>query len=125
MTKKLEILLAAACGLAATVACILFYARGGPLTFQPDSLPAAQVGVPYEANIKIGDNITPAGQFSISEGALPPGLTMETLPRGQDAARIFGTPTQGGTFKFKVFVWCLGTNVSGQTGEKEYSLTVK
>jgi len=34
-------------------------------------------------------------------------------------------PTETGTFKFTVGAWCLGTNVSGQTGQREYELVVK
>ena len=37
----------------------------------------------------------------------------------------FGVPEESGTYKFIVSVWCYGTNVSGQTGEKEYTLLVK
>ncbi len=123
MNKKL-VMAVMAPALLFSVACLLFGPARGPLRFQPDTLPAAQAGVPYEAKVTISDNATPAGQFSVSEGALPPGLALETV-KGEDAARIFGTPTQAGTFKFKVFVWCYGTNISGQTGEKDYTLVVR
>ncbi len=123
MKKKPLLLLA--CALLFSVSCMLFYgAARGPLQFQPETLPAAQAGAAYEARVSISDNATPAGQFSISEGALPPGLTLETL-KGENSARISGTPAQAGTFKFKIFVWCYGTNISGQTGEKEYTIVVK
>jgi hypothetical protein len=107
-----------------TLACMLFTPPRGPLKFDPAVLPDAQVGVPYEAKVSISDNATPAGEFSISEGTLPGGLTFEKI-EGEDAARISGTPQEAGAFTFKVFVWCYGTNVSGQVGEKEYTLTVK
>src|SRR5512140_98650 len=106
-----------------SVACSLFGAARGPLKFEPQVLPDAAVGAPYEARISISENVTPAGEFSIAEGALPKGLKMEKV-EGADAARIMGTPEETGTFHFKVFVWCYGTNVSGQEGEMEYSLTV-
>ncbi len=122
---KKKPLLLMACALLLSVSCMLFYgAPRGPLQFQPETLPAAQVGAAYEARVSISDNATPAGQFSVSEGALPPGLTLETL-KGENTARISGTPVQAGTFKFKIFVWCYGTNISGQTGEKEYTIVVK
>jgi hypothetical protein len=38
--------------------------------------------------------------------------------------RIKGTPSKVGTYKITVSVWCLGTNVNGQTGEKQYTLVV-
>ncbi len=110
--------------LLSTLACMLFTPPRGLLKFDPAVLPEAQVGVPYEAKVSISDNATPAGEFSISEGTLPGGLTMEKI-EGEDAARISGTPQEAGAFTFRIFVWCYGTNVSGQVGEKEYTLTVK
>src|SRR5512143_1253447 len=114
----------AACVLLATLGCMLFTPPRGPLKFAPAVLPEAQVGMPYDARISISDNATPAGAFSISEGTLPGGVTLEKV-EGEDAARISGTPQEAGTFTFRVFVWCYGTNVSGQVGEKEYTLTVR
>lgn len=116
--------LLAALLLLSTGACLLFTPPRGPLQFDPPALPDAQVGVPYEAKVSISNNDTPAGEFSISEGTLPGGLTFEKI-EGEDAARISGTPQEAGAFTFKVFVWCYGTNVSGQVGEKEYTLTVR
>ncbi len=107
-----------------TLACMLFSPARGPLKFDPAVLPDAQVGVPYEAKVSISDNATPAGDFSISEGTLPGVVTLEKI-EGESAARISGTPQQAGTFTFRVFVWCYGTNVSGQVGEKQYTLTVR
>ncbi len=107
-----------------TLSCSLFSAGRGPLKFAPAVLPDAQAGLRYEAKVSISGNATPAGEFSISEGALPKGLTFEKV-EGQDAARIFGIPEESGTFKFKVYVWCYGTNIAGQVGEQEYSLAVK
>jgi len=124
--------------LSASLACSLFVSTpqptdspdepyfgptGGPLKFTPDTLPEAQVGTAYEAKIVISLNNTPVGDFSISEGSLPEGLEF-TFLEGEDAATITGTPTESGTFSFTVSAWCFGTQVSGQTGEKTYSLIV-
>ena len=100
-----------------------FGPTGGPLKFTPDTLPEAQVGGSYEAEIQITLNNTPVGDFFISEGSLPEGLEF-TFLEGEDAASITGTPTEEGTFTFTVGAWCFGTQVSGQTGEKSYTLTV-
>ena len=94
------------------------------LVFAPDTLPDAEAGVPYEVTIQISQNETPVGDFLIVEGGLPDGLTYEFV-EGEDNARIFGVIRESGTYKFKVSVWCYGTNVSGQIGEKEYTLLVK
>jgi hypothetical protein len=94
------------------------------LVFTPDTLPDAEAGVPYEVTIQISQNETPVGDFQIVEGGLPDGLTYEFV-EGEDNARIFGVIRESGTYTFKVSVWCYGTNVSEQTGEKEYTLLVK
>jgi hypothetical protein len=101
-----------------------FGPTGGPLKFEPDSLPVAQAGVMYKAEIHITGNNTPVGDFSISEGALPAGLAL-VFQDGEDAAIISGIPEETGTFVFTVSVWCFGTQVSGQTGEQEYSVVVE
>lgn len=118
------VLLAPTIALIFTIGCMLITPDRGPLKFTPDALPDAQLGAPYEATVVISDNVTPAGEFSISEGHLPAGVTLEKV-QNDNAVRITGTPREVGTFKFKVSVWCYGTNVSGQTGEKEYTLTVR
>ncbi len=123
-SRRLLILLLSCFTLLSAVTCFLITTPRGPLKFDPPVLPDAQVGVPYEAKVTISDNATPAGAFSISEGTLPPGLTIEQIEH-ENTARISGTPQQPGTFKFTVFVWCYGTNVNGQVGEKEYTITVK
>jgi hypothetical protein len=47
------------------------------------------------------------------------------VPRGAlSAVQIHGTPTTPGSYTFTISVWCYGTNVSGQTGDKQYTLVV-
>lgn len=93
------------------------------LLFEPDILPDAQMGAPYEVEIRITQNSTPVGEFSISKGALPAGLELVDIEG--DAAKIKGIPEEVGTFTFTINVWCYGTSVNGQTGEKEYSIVVE
>jgi hypothetical protein len=107
-----------------SISCVLFYPAGGELKFDPDQLPDARKGAAYEAEIHVTENRTPVGDFALSKGALPAGLELIKVEGEEDTARISGTPQEGGTFKFTVSVWCYGTNVSGQTGEKEYTLVV-
>ena len=94
------------------------------LVFSPDQLPPATVGTPYQAEITIDRNETPVGGASVAPGTLPGGLTLELLPGQADTVRIAGTPTTAGTYAFTVSVWCFGTNVNGQTGEHDYTITV-
>ena len=123
--------------LSASIACSLFVPNvqlaedpepyfgptGGPLKFLPDALPEAQAGTAYDEEIRISLNNTPVGDFFISDGELPEGLEF-TFLEGEDAATIVGTPAETGTYIFTVSAWCFGTQVSGQTGEKSYFLTV-
>jgi hypothetical protein len=101
-----------------------FGPTGGPLNFEPEFLHAAQESVKYEEKVLVTGNNTPVGDFFLSEGALPPGLELVFLD-GEDAALISGIPEETGTFVFTVSVWCFGTQVSGQAGEKEYRLVVE
>jgi hypothetical protein len=95
----------------------------GALEFLPSDLPAAKIGEPYEVKIAIVGNVTPVGAFSVNPQLLPPGLTLTHNPP-EDFATLSGIPTQAGAYTFTVDVWCFGTNVSGQTGEKTYELIV-
>ena len=95
-----------------------------PLTFDPATLPAAHVGVAYDARITIGQNATPVGAFSISAGALPAGLAIESVPDTDNLGHIHGTPTSAGTASFSIYVWCRGTTVGGQEATRQYSLEV-
>jgi len=97
----------------------------GPLKFDPLSLPNAEVGVPYEAEIKVTQNVTPVGDFAVDPTVLPPGLELVIVENVADTARITGTPEKAGTFTFTINVWCYGTMVSGQMGSKEYTILVE
>lgn len=96
----------------------------GPLIFSPASLPPAHVGQAYDVKIVVSSNDTPVGQFVVSAGELPPGISLQQIEM-EDTAILSGTPEKAGTYTFTLDVWCLGTNVSGQTGEQEYELVVE
>lgn len=119
--KNLRLVLASLAILLSTSFCIL--TPRPALEFMPDKLPAARLGQPYQVDILVARNVTPVGNYGIADGALPPGLQL-TMDQTTRIGRISGTPTQAGTYKFTVSVWCLGTNVNGQTGEKQYNLIV-
>lgn len=96
------------------------------LLFTPPDVPEASAGVPYDVEILVSQNETPVYTMYISEGTLPQGLVFEFDENAHDdKARISGVPEESGTFTFKVFAGCLGTNTSGQTGEWEYTIVVK
>jgi len=97
----------------------------GPLKFDPPSLPNAEAGVSYEAEIRVTQNVTPVGEFIIEPDTLPPGLELVIVEEVADTARIIGIPEEAGTYTFSVQVWCYGTQVSGQTGSKKYTIVVE
>jgi len=107
--------------LLATIACQI--QTPPSIGFTPNIMPTAKVGTYYFVIIKIANNQTPAGEFSITQGSLPRGLGIQRL-EGQDAVLISGTPEYPGSFHFVLSVWCYGTNNSGQTGVKDYVLPV-
>ena len=119
--NSLLLILASLMILLSTSFCIL--TPRPALEFLPDKLPVAQVGQPYQVDILITRKMTPVGSYSITDGALPPGLHL-VMDQNTRIGRISGTPTQAGMVKFTVSVWCLGTNVNGQTGNKQYTLVV-
>jgi hypothetical protein len=94
------------------------------LVFAPTELPPAQRGKPYHVQITITGQQTPVGQIFIEQGELPPGLTLHH-EETDNTAQIRGTPQVTGTFKVTIEAWCFGTNVSGQTGQHTYTLTVE
>lgn len=107
-----------------TLACFAPIEPRPDLKFDPARLPAAQIGVQYEATITVTLNVTPVFRISVAAGNLPNGLKLE-YHANDTFAKITGTPTQAGTFQFKVLAMCLGTNVNGQSGEMEYIIEVK
>ncbi len=97
----------------------------GPLKFEPEELPNAKVDVPYEAEIKVTQNVTPVGDFMIDPATLPPGLELIVVKDVKDTARITGVPEKAGTYTFRIDVWCYGTMVNGQMGSQEYTIVVE
>ena len=122
-TSRLRIVIPATFVLMTIFACVISPDARSALKFSPDNLPAAKAGVPYSVDITVTKNVTPVGDAWVSAGALPGGLTLEKVA-SQDIITISGTPQVSGQFSFTIGVWCYGTNVSGQTGEKEYTFTV-
>lgn len=52
-------------------------------------------------------------------------LDLALAKEPEDTIQVSGTPTVAGTFTFTIYVWCYGTNVSGQTATQGYTLVVK
>jgi len=94
------------------------------LGFVPAQLPEAHVGQPYDVVIRVTHNRTPVDSAVVDGGALPAGLTLEKAPDGV-GARIVGRPASAGTASFTVHVTCFGTNVTGQSGSRSYTLVVR
>jgi hypothetical protein len=87
-----------------------------PLSMAAASLPAAAVGVSYQAQLA-ATGAWGVYAWSVTAGALPAGLSLNT-----QTGAITGSPTAGGTFAFTVGV--AGTGSPMQTASQSLSLTV-
>jgi uncharacterized protein YhjY with autotransporter beta-barrel domain len=85
----------------------------GGLTIDPPTLPAGSQGVAYSQTL-IASGGSGGYVFSISAGALPPGLSLAS------GGAITGTPSAGGTFNFTAFV----QDSNGNTGTRAYALNI-
>lgn len=94
------------------------------LVFHPQALPAARVGEDYQATVRVSGNTTPVGGMSLAGGGLPEGLELQ-FDEQAETAHIAGRPTQAGSYALTVSAWCYGTQVSGQTAERSYTLEVR
>ena len=89
----------------------LLWAQRGPLgslpqlTISPQSLPDGALGKSYSAQLTA--NGSGSYQWSVSQGSLPPGLTL-----GTSSGSISGTPSVGGTYQFGVMVMDLRSQQS-------------
>ena len=97
------------------------------LHFAPDALPEGKAQQSYRVPITVTGAHTPVGGMSVSQGALPPGLELHFDRDGQpkNTGILEGTPTKPGEYAFTVAVWCYGTNVSGQSGAREYRIVIR
>jgi hypothetical protein len=68
-----------------------------PLSFQPITLPAGEIGVIYTAQLSTTGGVAPYS-YSIVSGSLPQNLSLTT------GGEITGTPVQAGEFNFTVEV---------------------
>lgn len=72
------------------------------------TLPSAQVGVPYEAGLALTGNATAVSAVTVTSGSLPPGLSVAT------DLRVTGTPTASGKRTFTLnFTDAAGVQTSG------------
>lgn len=89
--------------------------RIGVMDITTTSLATAYEGKSYEQKLNI-TNGTPSFQWSISEGSLPVGLSID-----EDTGTISGTPKVGGKFTFTVLADDYSTPT--QTATQEFTMT--
>ena len=99
-------------GVTATRAFTVVIAKGVRVTTK--SLPGGKVGTPYSATLKATAGRPPYA-WSVSAGALPPGLALSA------AGRISGTPTAAGSFGLTV----AAADAAGGRATRSLTLKVK
>jgi hypothetical protein len=107
--KRLSLLVVLAAALAVIVvpgasAGKFDQARMGCTGESPATCPAGTVGTPYSLPVVLQDDDPwSCAVFSVSSGALPPGLSLTPYASDETkAARITGTPTTPGTYRFYI-----------------------
>ncbi|MDP9194701.1 MAG: ice-binding family protein [Acidobacteriota bacterium] len=84
------------------------------ITVNPPTLPDGEVGTPYNQLVSASGGTAPY-TFSVSSGALPTGLTLNT-----GSGAITGTPTVAGTFIFSI----TATDANGCLGSRLYTINI-
>jgi len=84
------------------------------IALTPDSLPGGVIGNPYSQTVTASGAAGPY-QFSLSDGALPPGLSLA------QNGLLSGTPTAAGTYRFTITATILSSLCPGS---RDYTLTV-
>ena len=83
---------------ATVVAALVLVMPASALDIADATPPSGTVGVPYSFTFSLSPGSgSPGASWSISSGALPPGLSLSSNYR---TALVYGTPTQAGAFSF-------------------------
>src|ERR1700677_3274235 len=91
---------------------------GQPLVFSPTTLPDGLYGSAYASQTLTVTGGTPPYSFSVSSGALPPGITLS--PGGT----FSGTPIAAGAYSFTITALDNSPSPGPYTGPQPYTLTI-
>jgi CSLREA domain-containing protein len=84
------------------------------ISINPATLPAGTIGTAYDQTLTAMGGTAPY-TFNVSQGALPPGLALNT-----NSGAVTGSPTQSGAYSFRL----TATGQGGCTGSRQYVLTI-
>ncbi|MNK69476.1 putative Ig domain protein [compost metagenome] len=101
-----------------TPATVTITVSGPTITLAPSTVPAASVGTAYSQSVTAANGGAPY-TYTISAGALPAGLSLNT-----STGLLSGTPMAGGTFNFTVRATDSSTGSGPYSGAQAYSMTV-
>ncbi len=88
--------------------------NAAPLTINPTSLPAGQVGTAYNQTVVASGGV-PAYSYAVVAGGLPTNLTLNP-----STGAITGTPSAGGAFNFTI----QATDAQPNTGSRAYTVQI-
>jgi hypothetical protein len=91
---------------------------------QPESLPTARVGEPYEVILEVRDTSSPVSRIAVApQYPLPEGLDLHHEPRSSQAV-LRGIPLQVGSHEVLIYSGSYGTQCVGLGTERLYRLEV-
>ena len=105
------------CQVSQAYAVVVAPAACPTVTVSPATLPDPVFGSAYSETITAAGGAAPY-TFSVSGGALPPGLGLN--PLGPDTASLAGTPTTFGVYSFTI----TAIDANGCPGTRDYTMTI-
>jgi hypothetical protein len=93
--------------------------NGPNIVLTPSTLPGATAGATYSVSLGAGGGTPTYSHFTVSNGALPGGLSLS------QSGLLFGTPTAAGTFNFTIKAQDSTTGpAQPYSGSQSYSLVI-
>lgn len=95
-----------------------------PLQIEPQQLPVAIAGQPYQVRLTVPGTHTPLTGFYLDPATpLPPGIELRPAAES-DYADLAGVASTPGVYSVQVYTASYGTQCRGQSAQRQYQLQV-